>query len=295
MNRTLNNSTAIVKGKIMKSENTLTKIKTSGDKLEKPVSGTGEWAADYANIQTGCKNDCLYCYAKSRAMRFKWATPVTWKEAKIRPHDVNRSYRKSDGTIMFPSTHDIVEENLDDCITVLKKILDAGNSVLIVSKPRLSCIRRLCKEFADHKQRILFRFTIGSAHTPTLKYWEPHAPAFAERLKCLKHAFDQGYATSVSCEPMLDANISRVVDKVRPYVTDAVWIGKANRLRGMISLNCPCDETAHEYAEKLIAMQSDAAILAIYDQYKDDPLIKWKDSIKDVAGLKRPHEKGLDI
>ena len=29
----------------------------------RPASGTGEWAKENVNIQTGCNRDCKYCYA----------------------------------------------------------------------------------------------------------------------------------------------------------------------------------------------------------------------------------------
>jgi hypothetical protein len=43
-----------------------------------------------------------------------------------------------------------------------------------------------------------------------------------------------------------------------------------------------------------MAMQSDIAIRALYKRHQYDPLIKWKDSIKQVIGINRPIVKGLD-
>ena len=36
-------------------------------------------------------------------------------------------------------------------------------------------------------------------------------------------------------------------------------------------------------------------IWAIYNQFKDNPKIKWKDSIKKVVGLEMPAEPGMDV
>ena len=33
----------------------------------------------------------------------------------------------------------------------------------------------------------------------------------------------------------------------------------------------------------------------LYDTFKSNPKIKWKDSIKKIIGIERPCEKGLDI
>jgi len=36
--------------------------------------------------------------------------------------------------VMFPSSHDITPTNLAGCLTVLKKLLEVGNEVLIVNR-----------------------------------------------------------------------------------------------------------------------------------------------------------------
>ncbi|MEI6167411.1 MAG: hypothetical protein WCS52_09470, partial [bacterium] len=180
-------------------------------------------------------------------------------------------------------------------LVVLKKLLAAGNDVLIVSKPVLSCIKTLCKELEPYKSQMLFRFTIGSMDDDVLKYWENKAPKFEERLASLKWAHSQGYQTSVSSEPMLDLKIDRVIQATRPYVTDSIWLGRVNGLRAAISLNCPGDVDAKNRANELLAEQTDDYLRELYGRYKDDPIIKFKDSIKEVVGLDRPAERGLDI
>ena len=44
-----------------------------------------------------------------------------------------------------------------------------------------------------------------------------------------------------------------------------------------------------------LAIYTDDFIWSLYRRYKDDPMVKWKDSIKQVVGLDRPTVKGLDI
>lgn len=258
------------------------------------AQGTKEWASTTLNIQTGCKNDCKYCYAKCMALRFGRATPELWG-TKVVPHKSAANCRKRKGTIMFPSTHDIMPDNIDACLATIKNLLGAGNSLLIVSKPRLGCIKQLCKELESYKAQILFRFTMGSADDTVLKYWEPGAPGFAERILALAYAYGQGYSTSVSMEPMLDVNPGAVIDKVKPFVTDKVWLGKINRLRQTLAVNCPGDQDARKCADALIASQNDAYINQLYATYKSDPQIAWKDSIKKVVGIDRPTVAGLDI
>jgi DNA repair photolyase len=259
-----------------------------------PPTGTQEWAASNVNIQDGCEHDCRYCYAKTMAIRFKRMTAKSWAEPKLREHDVNRGFTRRSGRIMFPTAHDITEKNIDACLAVLKRMLVAGNDLLIVSKPCLPCVNRLCSELAPFRDQIVFRFSIGSASNAVLKFWEPGAPTFKQRLACLKAAYLHDFQTSVSCEPMLDDKIDRVVDAVHEFVTDSIWIGKINRLRSILPQNCPNDDDAFQRGEKLTASQNDTAIRALYARYKADPKIKWKDSIKKVVGIQRPMESGLD-
>ena len=189
--------------------------------------------------------------------------------------------------INTPSAHDIRPEHLQENMEFLKHILEAGNEVLIVSKPHLVCIKEIRKTFADDKDKILFRFSIGSADDKVLKFWEPGAPGFKERLDCLKWAHKNGFGTSVSCEPMLDNNIEKVIKKVSPYVTETIWIGKINHLigvtgRGRLEFNEHNDPETLAKAYALIGWQSDDQIMKLYDQYKDDPKIMRKESIKKV-------------
>lgn len=262
---------------------------------DKPAHGTGEWAAHNVNFQSGCHNRCSYCYASAMAIRFGRKTPKTWETPEIDLEKVNRKYGKMSGRIMMPTSHDLDDQNIEAYLTVLKKLLVAGNEVLIVSKPRLDCIRRLCNELGAFKRQITFRFTIGSADDTVLKAWEPGAPSFKERLACLKHAFNAGYQTSVSCEPMLDGDIHSVIRQAKPFVTDSIWLGIANRLRSTVAINCPNNAKSMAMANRLIGLMSVEFINALYRRYQHDTVIKWKDSIKKIVGMERPTVNGLDI
>lgn len=258
--------------------------------------GTLEWAVTNVNLQTGCEHDCRYCYAKSMGIRFKRTTPESWSKPVPQEAALTKNYgKKREGRIMFPSSHDITMLNVDVCLTVLKKLLEAGNDVLIVMKPDPECVKRLCDGLKMHKAQILFRFTIGSADDKVLTFWEPHAPCFAERITSLKMAYDAGFETSVSCEPMLDGNAGAVIKAASPYTTDSIWLGMANHLLQMVGVNCPGDAKAKQEAQKINGLQNDVAIRALYAAHKGNPLIKWKDSIKKVVGLARPKASGLDI
>lgn len=262
---------------------------------KKTVFGTKEWASSNHNIQYGCENNCKYCYARAMTPRHKKTTVDGWKEPILKESAVKANFGKRDGTIMFPTTHDITEWNIDHCSNILTKMLDKGNKILVVSKPSHVCIVRLCGELKKFKEQILFRFTIGSADNEVLKFWEPGAPSFKERLDSLSWAYTQGFETSVSCEPMLDNDIEAVVKEVSPFVTDAIWIGKANFLVERLKMNKEWDTATEKKALELIKWQRRDNIVALYEKLKDNPKIKWKESIKKVVGLEIPTEAGLDI
>lgn len=260
----------------------------------KPVFGTTEWAASNVNIINGCSNDCKYCFSKEMSIRFKRKTPESWKQEEVNWKVYNRKVRCREGYIMFPSTHDITPEHLHLAIVFLKKLLASGNKVLIVSKPSFVCIKKVCDTLTDFKDKILFRFTIGSINSQTLKFWEPNAPDYEERKRALVYAFEHGYQTSISCEPMLDNRIDKVIDDLSQYVTDAIWLGKMNFAIRRLRTNGHLDSENQAATELLLKWQNDDAIKKLYNRYKDNPLIKWKESIKKVVGIEVSTIKGED-
>ncbi len=258
------------------------------------VFGTYEWAVKNYNIVSGCSHNCKYCYSREMAIRFKRKSTDTWKNEEKLKSNGNLRIGKVKGQVMFPSSHDITPENLQLSIDVINSILTKENNLLIVSKPHLICISNICEEFHHYKKNILFRFSIGSSNNSILNFWESNAPSFEERFNSLKYAYNLGYRTSVSCEPMLDNNISDVVERVLPYVTDSVWIGKMNFLFRRLKMNGYTDHKSISMANQLLEWQNDEKIYALYHRYKHNSLIKWKESIKKVLNLKISNIKGLD-
>lgn len=255
-------------------------------------SGTNEWSVKSVNCCRGCHHDCLYCYARSMAVRFKQVERDQWEREEIRWKDVRRTYKYVDGTVMFPSSHDITPKNLIACLIVLRKLLKAGNRVLIVSKPHLECIRTICSAFEQYRDQILFRFTIGAIDKDILSTWEPNAPSYEERKEALAYAFNKGYETSVSAEPMLDSeHIEDLVKDLLPFVTNALWIGKMNHTHN-IRVE---DEAIARELNRIVQGQSDKKIQAIYDKLKFNPKIKWKSHIKKVVGIPLADKSGMDI
>ena len=261
----------------------------------KVVFGTKEWAEYNENIIDGCIHDCRYCYSKEMAIRFKRKTALSWSNEALRPNYRNKKISLRSGRIMFPSTHDIHPKHLMSIIDYLGKLLEIGNTILVVTKPHYECISKICSTFLEYRSQILFRFTIGSLNTDTLRFWEPEAPSFEERFSCVEYAFSMGYETSVSCEPALDDNISVLIRKLLPYITNSIWIGKPNLLFHRLKMNGYSDEKTMKEAHILLSQLSDQYFKNLYHEFEGNPVVKWKESVKRIVGIDVPVTAGLDI
>jgi hypothetical protein len=93
---------------------------------------------------------------------------------------------------------------------------------------------------------------------------------------------------------MLDGNIDDLIRQTSPFVTDAIWLGKMNRLSYRQRLNGADDPITIARAEELTRKQSNGFIWGLYLRYKNNPKIKWKDSIKKVVGLAVATVPGCD-
>lgn len=245
-------------------------------------TGAGEWAGYNCNIGTGCSHGCLYCYAERMATRFnRIESSDEWREEV--PREVTTvECKKYSEPIMFPTTHDITEGYLRPYRCHLYNILAAGNEVVIVTKPHRASIEAICSEFSSSRDNMVFRFTIGGLNNETMKIMEPGAPSPSERLGCLRYAFEQGFRTSISSEPMLGSceDAEQLYYVVEPFVTEDIWFGKMKYIGGLKNSADPVIASA---ANQVISTQSDAEILRFVSKVGRLPKVAWKDSIKDVV------------
>jgi len=210
------------------------------------------------------------------AKRFGRCTEETWKEMEINRSVLDRKFRKYNGRVMFPSSHDIVDvpEIKEACFIVIDKLLKAGNELLITTKPKLSITKEIIKHFYYFKGLLQFRFTITSLDNQLLSFWEPNAPSYEERFEALKCAYKSGFKTSVSVEPFLDYTPQTLVYALSPYITESIWLGPMN----YIPQNGISREDEQQYVE--IRKRYEISHLKhIYEEIKDFPLIRFKDSM----------------
>ncbi len=279
----------VLKKGITEADAALTAAVESGDKekIEKAASeafGTRQWADQTINIISGCKVGCLGCFAAEIAYRYKRVAAGEWTKEKLNERALDAKVPSGHKLTMFPSAHNISPEFLEPCEKKIQQILDSGSDILIVIKPWRVVVESICARFDLYKERIIFRFTIGSNDNEVLKFWEPGGPSFEERLDCLKYAYDHGFETSVSCEPCWGGDVDGLIATLKPYTTDSIWIGKMNMGKARMKVNGYWNaETEAKYNE-LMAWYSDENIIALYNRHKKDPIIRWKESIAKVVG-----------
>lgn len=157
-------------------------------------------------VSSNCYDNCKYCYMKRIKNNF-FGTDIENLDMIVDEKKTKKNWKKISSEkskiIMFPSSHDIFSEYLDEYIKTCKKIMDAGHTIMIVTKPIFDCISVMTKEFAKYKEKILFGLTIttDNNNNNVAKYYEPNAPNMDERIKCLKLLHKNKYRTSVSIEP----------------------------------------------------------------------------------------------
>jgi len=246
------------------------------------TSGTREWADHNVNCIKGCSNNCRYCYAKIIAKRFGRCTEETWKEMQINSNVLSKTFRKYNGRVMFPSSHDIIDEPeiKEACFVVVKKLLEAGNELLITTKPRFSITKDIIDRFYSFKTLLQFRFTITSLDNQLLTFWEPNAPTFEERCESLKYAYENGFKTSASIEPFLDYSPQPLIYILSPFITESIWLGPMN----YIPSNSIPEEDKYHYEEIRIKYRTER-LREIYEELKDNPIIKFKDSMYNRLGI----------
>lgn len=249
--------------------------------------GFQDWGDTTVNIVLGCPNCCRYCYARRQALGRQIRNLDEWGTTYFRlGQGLAKTVGKNYGTVRFPTTHDITPEFLDECITAVRNLLAAGNRVIVCSKPRLDCIKRLCREFADKRASLQFRFTIGAMDDDILGFWEPGAPRFKERLDSLKLAFRMGFYVSANIEPMLDTpNVLKLFRKLAPYVNVFINIGIMKNIR---QNTLPRTQEDEAEVRRIKENQADDRIRAIYEGLKSEPLVRWSPEIRKVLGIEKP-------
>jgi len=169
------------------------------------IFSTKEWSEKSFNICLGCSHMCAYCYAREMVLRFgRIQSPEEWATEQVNRGKI-KTMRKWVGVTMFSTTHDVTPGIFKDCLITLRKLLEIGNNVLLVSKPHYNVVNDITLDgvVAVSRDRIEFRFPITSLNEGLSAVWEPGAPKPVGRIQALELARSWGFKTSVSMEPAL--------------------------------------------------------------------------------------------
>jgi len=257
--------------------------------------GTKEWADGNFNTHYACKHGCWYCYAWSEAYQRQRDYWMDWGRRMTKRNYWNKGWReRKDGfIIMYPTTHDILPEIMDDCFVAIRKMLEANINVLLVSKPHLEVIKGLIENFSGFKKgqpKLILRFSISTNDDEILAFWEPNAPKFEERFKSLKIAYQNGYHTSVSMEPFFPPKLYsqqkdigkyiELVMKLKKYVKGTLWIGMMNHIPVNIQRGKILTKKENNKIQSLKNFYSIINIKQIISNLYKFEKIRWKESIK---------------
>jgi DNA repair photolyase/ParB-like chromosome segregation protein Spo0J len=246
------------------------------------TKGTRQWSDKTINCAKGCKNGCRYCYARKLALRRKQIVKAAdWENMTVSKTAYKKSFPRKNLKIMFPSSHDIIDVGgvKQACFDTLTKLLKRGQEVVVVTKPRPAIITEMTETFRKYVDQLEFRFTITSDDPDVLAFWEPGAPTFPERLESLRHAWKEGFNTSVSMEPFLTDPL-RVIRKVDRYVAnkvegkESIWLG----LMSGIPENGP-DPRENDYYDRLRKNYEPKQLERICKALRGHGKIAWKDSM----------------
>lgn len=261
--------------------------------------GTKEWADQNFNSHYACLYACWNCYAWNEAYQRQRHYWEDWGVMMTKRSIWNKKWKKRENNywIMYPTTHDILPEIMNECFQVIQNMLDANINVLWVTKPCKRVVKGLIKRFPEYRKghpRIKIRMTIGTDDDMQLSFWEPKAPSFQERYESLKIAFEAGYETSVSCEPFYPCllskgsqseieNFEKFVLKLLPYVKETIWIGIMNHIPVMRQRG----ENLTEFQKYLIFSLKNFYnydnIKYLIRKFYKIKKIRWKESIKKIV------------
>ena len=160
--------------------------------------------------------------------------------------------------------------------------------VLGIGGASIDNILAMYKVMKAYRKQTLYRFRIGSANDEVLEQLDPKGLSFKERLRCLWLAHELGFETSVFIDPMMDNSPDAVVEAVKPYVTEAIWLGKAKSLKHFLTVYPgPNNKRRVAKADKLLKLQSAVNLKVIHKRLKRDPKVRWGKTIQKAIGLKR--------
>lgn len=197
--------------------------------IYEPKGKAREYGEHAINIYTGCNHGCIYCYAPNVLHK----TKEQFQEVQVREGIVEavKDQLKRENIrgklIHLCFTCDPYPAEIDTTPTreIIKAVKDAGNFVQILTKGGF----RAERDFDLLDGRDWFGVTL-TTQTDLIKYYEPNAASFGERIASLLRAHKKGIRTWVSLEPVIDPKtVYRTIST--GFFIDLFKIGKLNYMK----------------------------------------------------------------
>jgi DNA repair photolyase len=218
------------------------------------------------DLVLGCVSNCRYCFSKTNKIRKGLKTSENWKDEVLIGRTIGDSYPRQTKQVMYPASHNLSPTFLNPSLTFIEQILKGGNSLFVVCKPYFPVIQRIVTEFKTFLPKITFSFTITSVDESTLRFWEPGAPDFEERLESLKYARSAGFRANVFCQPILDEDPASLFEKVS-RIASQIRVGKFHFPIWRLQMNGETNPEAFGRARDLERAQDDRWVNDLLTRY----------------------------
>lgn len=261
-------------------------------KTKKTKTGTREWAGTSVNIGLGCPHNCRYCYAATSANRFGRVERADWGTYRPKTEWIAKwlttQARFPEGC-MFPTSHDFNEYNWKTAFSVVNNLTANGNDVLLVTKggPYAKNLIDVIVSSGIHEGRegkIELRVSIGSSDDDVLRFWEPGAPPYFDRVNLVVDAGRAGLSTSISAEPFLDGAVLANVLAMSNLPTGDIWVGLLRKFRTRVNQSEITDDERGRFVDPLLGfMDNPDAMAFLVEALAGIPQVRYKDSLVEWA------------
>jgi hypothetical protein len=165
----------------------------------------------------------------------------------------------------------IEEVPLRDIVRILT--LSEKNCVQL-RNPDISYAEKICNRFNANTDDITFIYDIRSGNSEVLKFWEPNALSFEERLESLKMVNSEGFRTIVFCSYPLDGNTFELVEALSPHC-DHLILEITQKPDEFLSEAELTDQLKVQKAEEILRIQSGDWLINLAEKLKGNSTVWW--------------------
>lgn len=198
--------------------------------IYEPQGRAGEYAKYAANLFSGCRNSCKYCYApaviRRKAEDFHASCTARKDVVKLIKKEA-KAYKDKEVLLCFTCDPYPNDTTLVDEVTrpVLKAFAKEGVIANVLTKNPMRAMRD-CELFARYGFKL--GTTLIFTDDANRKIWEPDAESVDNRIMAIEFAKKRDIYTWVSVEPVIDVDEALSVIKRLHKSVDFWKVGKLN-------------------------------------------------------------------